>query len=72
MEWVRVKRVQGMVEANIIKGLLEANGVPVRLKHETAAVLFGLTLDGLGEVEILVPENYKNYAKRIIETSKEG
>ncbi len=72
MEWVRVKRVQGMVEANIIKGLLEANGVPVRLKHETAAVLFGLTLNGLGEVEILVPENYKNYAKRIIETSQEG
>ncbi len=72
MEWVRVKRVQGMVEANIIKGLLEANGVPVRLKHETAAVLFGLTLNGLGEVEILVPENYRDYAKRIIETSQEG
>jgi len=71
VRWVRVKRVQGMVEANIVKGLLEANGIPVKLRHETAAVLFGLSLDGLGEVEVMVPEDYRVYAERLINESGE-
>ncbi len=69
--WVAVKKAQGLVEANIIKSLLEAHGIPVELRYETAAALFGLTLDGLGEVEILVPENYVGYAKSVISKAEE-
>jgi hypothetical protein len=41
--------------AEIYKGKLEAMGVPAMLQYDSAAKLFGLTVDGLGEVRIMVP-----------------
>jgi len=71
MEWVKIKEVQGIVKAQIIRGLLEANGIPVKLKHETAAVLFGITMNGIGKVEIAVPEEYKELAEELIKRAEE-
>ena len=70
MEWIKVKEIQGIVKAQIIKGLLEASGIPVKLKHETAAVLFGISMNGIGKVEILVPQEYENLAKNLIEKAE--
>ena len=71
MKWIKIKEAQGIVKAQIIKGLLEASGIPVKLKHETAAVLFGITMNGIGKVEILVPREYENLAKNLIEKAEE-
>jgi len=53
---VTVYRSQGILPAEVIKAKLEAAGVPVLLKYESAGLVLGLTVDGLGLVEVQVPE----------------
>ncbi len=64
---VVVCKVQGEVEAQVIKSHLESEGIPVLLKYESMGRVFGLTVDGLGEISILVPKDLAEEAKRIIE-----
>ena len=58
--------VQGELTAGVIKSHLESEGIPVILQYESAGKVFGLTVDGLGEVKILVPVGLAEEAKRII------
>ena len=53
--WHEVRCVSGMTHAKIIVGRLEAEGIASRLKYEAAGVIYAITVDGLGEVKILVP-----------------
>ncbi len=55
-ELVTVYSSMGMLRAQVIRGKLEASGVPVFLKYEAVGQVFGLTVDGLGLVEVKVPE----------------
>lgn len=64
---VVISRVQGEVTANIIKSHLESEGIPVLLKWESVGRVFGLTVDGLGQVKILVPQEFADEAKHIIQ-----
>lgn len=59
--------VQGDLQASVIKSHLESEGIPVFLEYESAGKVIGLTIDGLGEVKILVPKRVAEEAKRIIE-----
>ena len=59
--------VQGELQASVIKSHLESEGIPVFLEYESAGKVIGLTVDGLGEVKILVPSKMAEEAKRIIE-----
>lgn len=65
--WVIIFHAQGQTEGYIIKGKLESNGIPVRLKQEAIGKIYGLTLNGLGEVKVLVPESYEEEAEKILE-----
>jgi Putative prokaryotic signal transducing protein len=49
-----VLRVQGHINAAPIVAALRANGIAARLVGEALGSVYGLTLDGLGEVAILV------------------
>ena len=42
-------------EAQIVKGLLEIYGIPVCLDTDLSHSLYPLSVDGLGEIRILVP-----------------
>ena len=53
--WSVVFTASGMAQANIINGRLETEGIPTRLKYEAAGAIYGITINGLGEVKILVP-----------------
>jgi hypothetical protein len=53
-------------EAHIIKGRLEDEGIPAVLKYESLGVVYGITVDGLGRVEVQVPENMADSAAKII------
>ena len=53
--WSVVFTASGMAQANIITGRLETEGIPTRLKYEAAGTIYGITINGLGEVKILVP-----------------
>jgi len=64
---VVVCTVQGELTASVIKSHLESEGIPVLLKYESAGKVYGLTVDGLGEVRIMVPEKLAEEAKHIIE-----
>jgi len=63
---VVVAKVQGAIVANVLKSHLESEGIPVLLKYEAAGTIYPLTVDGIGEVKILVPSGCAEEAKRII------
>lgn len=54
---VTVYRSYGMLAAEVVKGKLETAGIPAILKYESAGQILGLTVDGLGlvEVQVLAP-----------------
>jgi len=54
------------MEAQIIKGRLENEGIPALLSYESAGLIYGLTIDGLGEVRIMVPKHLAEEAKKIL------
>jgi hypothetical protein len=51
-----VRTCQGLDLAQIYKSKLEALGIPVLLKYESAGLVYGITVDGLGAVHVMVPE----------------
>lgn len=55
---VTVKTTNGINEANIIKSKLESYGIPSLLTYESVGIVFGLELNGLGKVEIKVPQEF--------------
>lgn len=63
---VCVRTCQGWDVAQIFKSKLEAASIPVLLKYESAGLIFGLTVDGLGEVRVMVPEDYAAEAKALL------
>lgn len=63
---VVVYEASGQAEANVIKALLESEGIPTLLVYESVGLVFGLTVDGLGGVRVLVPEGLANEAREII------
>lgn len=54
------------VEAQIIQGRLESEGIPALLGYESLGLVYGFTTDGLGEVKILVPRHLAEEAKVIL------
>jgi hypothetical protein len=54
------------MEAQIMKGRLESEGIPVLLSYESAGLIYGLTVDGLGEVRVMVPKHLAEEAKEIL------
>jgi len=71
-KWDVVHRASGMVNANIIVGRLETEGIPTRLKYEAVGTIYPITIDGLGEVKILVPSRYLEYAREVLSRSYEN
>jgi hypothetical protein len=64
--WKIIYTAAGMAEARIIIGRLEAEDIPAKLEYEAIGAIYGLTINGLGEVRILVPENYEHHAKEAL------
>ncbi len=58
--------VATQMEAQIIKGRLESEGIPVLLSYESAGLVYGITVDGLGEVKIMVPRRLTEEAREIL------
>lgn len=69
---VVVHVAQGELQASVIKSHLECEGIPAVLQYESAGRVFGLTVDGLGAIKILVPEELAERAKEIINPREIG
>jgi len=70
-EWITLTIPKNPVEAEIIKGKLGAEGIPVFLKKEAIGRIYGITTDGLGEVKVLVPKDLVEKAREILKVSNE-
>jgi hypothetical protein len=57
----------GLLPAEVIKSKLEAAGIPALLRYQSAGPVIGITVDGLGEVEVLVPAHLEEDALSLIE-----
>ncbi len=66
MKMVEVYRAAGEVEAQIIKGLLESNGIYCLLKSNAAPSVHVFAIDGMGEVRVMVKESLAERARRLI------
>ena len=71
-EWVLVDKVQGQLQAELIKGLLEAQGIMVWLNSQGAARAYAVTVGTLGAVEILVPSSAVEQARKVLEAYYRG
>ncbi len=59
--------VARQIEAHIIKGRLESEGIPALLSYESAGLVYGITVDGIGEVRVMVPERLADEAREVLQ-----
>lgn len=67
--WERIATASGMAQAKIIAGRIESEGIPTKLSYEAAGAIYAITIDGLGEVKILVPASDWERAKELLSRS---
>jgi hypothetical protein len=68
----RVYTASGEIDAQQVRAFLEANGIPSSFEGESLRKTHGLTLDGLGQVEIHVPLAYVDRARELLALAESG
>ena len=63
---VTIYTAMGQPEAEIIKGRLEVEGIRAIFKYESLGSVYGLIVNGLGQVKVQVPAKYADRALEII------
>jgi hypothetical protein len=66
-KWELITTVSGELQADLLRGLLEAEGINVFLNQEGAGKVYGLMMGPMGEVQVLVPENQSETARQIVD-----
>jgi len=69
---VKIVRVPGGISAEAIVAALRGSGIPARVQGEAVGLIYGLTLNGLGEVSIVVPEEFVEDARSILSAGEHG
>ncbi len=69
MELTTVYVAQGHLVAEVIKAKLESAGIPVLLDYESIGRIYGITVDGLGEVRVKVPAAFVEEALDLLRES---
>ncbi len=69
---VEVYRAPNGMEAQVIKSLLESFDIPCFLKSNAAPSVHTFTMDGMGEVKIMVLESLAERARELIVSNKNG
>jgi hypothetical protein len=62
----------GEIQAQQVRAFLEGSGVRSTTRGESLRLTHGLTLDGLGAVEILVPETDVELARTLLASAESG
>ena len=63
---VEVYKAPNEMEAQVIKGLLESYEIPCFLKSHAAPSVHMFTVDGMGEVKVMVLDSMADKAKKLI------
>ena len=64
----QVHSVWGPVEAEVIKSFLESHGISCVFRGLVVQSVHAFSMDGLGEIKILVSEKDYELAKKLIKT----
>jgi len=62
--------VEGMMEAQIIKARLDNFGIPCMLKFEAIGRVIGITTNGLGKVQVMVPPDFLDQAQEVMNSAE--
>jgi hypothetical protein len=72
MKMVNVYTAAGDLDAEMVKGFLEAQGIKVMLVQESIGRTYGLTVGALGEVKVMVPGEQADTALSLIQEMENG
>lgn len=61
----------GLLRAEVVRSRLESEGIPAILQFDSGSHIFGLTVDGLGEVRVLVPAHLAEQARQVLAAAQE-
>lgn len=64
--WETVAKTSGLLQAQIMAGRLEAEGIPARAWQEGAGRALGLTVGLLGAGHVVVPDQFAGKARQIL------
>ena len=67
-EMVEVYKAPNEMEAQVIKSLLESYEIPCFLKSNAAPSVHMFTLDGMGEVKVMVLDSMADKANKLIKS----
>ena len=67
-QMVEVYKAPNEMEAKVIKSLLESYDIPCFLKSHAAPSVHLFTVDGMGEVKVMVLESMADEAKSLIKS----
>ena len=71
-EYRIVYTAAGLLNGEMIRGFLQAQGIPVVISQESVGVTYGLTVGSLGAVEIFVPEDRLQEAQDLLAQMDSG
>ena len=75
LKWEVLTKVQGRLEADLLKSYFEAYGIEVELFHESVGHhIYPVTIDGLGRVQLFVSKEQAKEAHKLLDeynTAKE-
>ena len=72
-EWELLDTVSGSLQAELLKGMLEAEDISVILMQEGVGhSVYALNVGPLSEVQILVPADQLNRAKQVLDEFYRG
>lgn len=66
--WIVFGSFYNDVEAYILKGVLETNGVPCVINNELMSTVYPLPVSDVGSINVLIPSDKLELAKEIIES----
>ena len=71
-EWTIVHVAQGEFQEDMVRAFLEAHDIPTAVQGEALRTTHALTLDGLGEVRIMVPPDRAEEARDLLQKVESG
>jgi hypothetical protein len=69
---VEVYQARNEMEAQVIKSLLESYDIPCFMKSNAAPSVHTFTMDGMGEVRVMVLESMADKARELIVRDNNG
>ncbi len=72
LKWVEIKKIYDPVQAELLRGLLEAQGFDVLLSQEGAAKALGINVGAMGDTQLLVRSEDEEAARKLLQEYVSG